>query len=278
MPTVSSATTVLCLGSTGIARPTQRRTQDGERHVQHPGQEHGQAVVHAGDDPLALDDGLGQRRERVLEQDDVRDRASRLAAALHRDAQLRLLERQDVVDAVADHGDPLAVLAQRADQACLERRRHAPEHRPRPDRLGQLGVVHRLQLQARDGLAVQAQPDLAGERGHGHRVVARDELQGHARIGEAGQGGACVRAGSAPGARARPSAPGRRGSVAWSSASNRDALAPRAAARTARPAGPGRPSRRPAGPSPHGRRPRARGAGQGPPAPPARGLRRGRRH
>ena len=70
-------------------------------------------------------------------------------------------------------------------------------------------VVHRLQLQSRDGLAVQAQADLPGERRHGHRVVARDELQGHAGIGEPGQGRRVRPGGSAPGAPAPPSAPGR---------------------------------------------------------------------
>ncbi len=41
--------------------------------------------------------------ERVVRQDDVRDAASRLAAALHRDPEVRLLQREDVVHAVADH-------------------------------------------------------------------------------------------------------------------------------------------------------------------------------
>ena len=46
-----------------------------------------------------------ERRERVIGEDDVRHAPGRLAAALHRDPQVRLLERQHVVHAVADHRD-----------------------------------------------------------------------------------------------------------------------------------------------------------------------------
>ena len=195
MPTVSSATTVLCLGSTGIARPTSDGAQDGERHVQHPGQEHRQAVVHARDDALALEDRLGQGREGVLEQHDVGDRAGRLAAALHRDAQLRLLERQDVVDAVADHGHPFAALAR---SAATRRALSDGGTRPNTERVRD-GLRQRRRRpccsssRPGDRLPVQAQPDLAGERRHGHRVVTRDELERHARVREAGERGACVR-------------------------------------------------------------------------------------
>ncbi len=126
------------LGIDGHRQPQQRRAEDGQRHVQHARQEHGEAVMHARDDPLALQDRLRQCREGVLEQHDVGDRAGRLAATLHRDAQLRLLQRQDVVDAVADHGDPFAALAQGAHETGLERRRHPPEHGPGAHGLGQL--------------------------------------------------------------------------------------------------------------------------------------------
>ena len=86
-----------------------------------------QDVVHAVDDPLALAEGVGERGERVLHEDEVADAAGGLAAALHGHGDVGLLERDDVVDAVADHRDVAPAVAQGLHEVLLLLGRDAAE-------------------------------------------------------------------------------------------------------------------------------------------------------
>ena len=91
----------------------QRRGVDGLRHV-----EAAEAVDVPGDAP-ALGDRARQPRELVLQQDDVGDALGDLAARAHRHRHPRLLQRGDVVDAVADHRREPARARERRDQRLL---------------------------------------------------------------------------------------------------------------------------------------------------------------
>ncbi len=80
----------------------QDRQQD---RVDGLGEEQGGDAGDVADDPAALGDHRRQRREAVVEQHDLRDRAGGLGAGAHRHTDVRVLQRQHVVDAVAGHRD-----------------------------------------------------------------------------------------------------------------------------------------------------------------------------
>ncbi len=77
---------------------------------------------HPVDDAAAFRDGLRQHREPVAEKDEIGDRARGAATTLHRDAELRGADREDVVHAVADHRDVAAAGAERANDPRLHAR------------------------------------------------------------------------------------------------------------------------------------------------------------
>jgi hypothetical protein len=82
----------------------QGRGVDGLRHVEPP------EAVDVARDPPSLGDRVRQPRELVLQKHDVGDALGDLAAGTHGDGQAGLLQRRDVVDAVADHrGEAAAV-------------------------------------------------------------------------------------------------------------------------------------------------------------------------
>ena len=130
------------------------------------------ALVHGGDD----------RGEVVVEQHHLGGLLGRLGAlAPHGDADVGLLERRRVVDAVAGHRDDGAVGLQRAHDAQLVLGAGAGEHlglrgqRPR--------ARHRpacVELGAGDDVRRVGQAELAGDRGRGGGVVAGDHLHGDA--------------------------------------------------------------------------------------------------
>ena len=94
-----------------------RREEDQEPGVDRLGQVQAAEAVDVARDPPALADRARQHRELVAQQDDVGDALGDLAAGAHRDREVGLLERGDVVDAVADHRRVAAALAERADRA-----------------------------------------------------------------------------------------------------------------------------------------------------------------
>ena len=175
MPTVNSVITEAFRRSTGnVPRTRDEMIEQPQR--QDAGQEHAQDVLHPVEDPLALADRGGQGAERVVEQDEVRDAARRLAAAAHRDREVAALERQDVVDAVTGHRDVVAGVAERPDDALLHVGRDAPEDRGPLDGWRELDVVERVQLRPGDDARLVIEAGLARQRRDRVRVVARDDL------------------------------------------------------------------------------------------------------
>src|SRR5438067_9604111 len=80
-------------------------------------------------DGAAALDGVGQRREIVFEQYDVRDAARGLpAGASESDADIRRAQRRRVVDAIADHCDDPPAALQLFDQLQLLPRRTPREY------------------------------------------------------------------------------------------------------------------------------------------------------
>ena len=106
-----------------------RREQDQEAGVDRLGQIEAPEAVDVAGDPAPLGDRARQHRELVAQQDDVGDALGDLAPGAHRDGEPRLLERRDVVDAVADHRREPAALGERADQRLLLLRRDPAEDR-----------------------------------------------------------------------------------------------------------------------------------------------------
>ena len=70
-------------------------------------------------DPTAFRYDRRQACEPRVEQHDLRCASSRRRSRTHRDTEVGLLQRQHVVDAVADHPDGVAVLLQRGDDGEL---------------------------------------------------------------------------------------------------------------------------------------------------------------
>ena len=127
-------------------------------------------------DAAPLGDRSRQHRELVAQQDDVGDALGDLTAGAHRDREPRLLERRDVVDAVADHRREAAALGERADQRLLLLRRDPAEDGVAKRRLGEPALVVR-QVGAVDDGRVAGNPDRLRDRGHGLARVAGDQLQ-----------------------------------------------------------------------------------------------------
>ena len=108
-------------------------------------------VVNAAAQPNGVDDGT----EIIIQQDNRRCFARNIRSALaHRDADMRRLERRRVIDPVSGH---------RNDFACGLVGIHDPQflfgHDPREhghiiEKLGESGVVHRLQLRACQHFAI----------------------------------------------------------------------------------------------------------------------------
>ena len=73
--------------------------------------------MHRVHDALALLEGRGQRPERIVQQHHVGHTARCLGAAMESDAQVGALEREHVVDTVADHGHVVTLLPQDMHQA-----------------------------------------------------------------------------------------------------------------------------------------------------------------
>ena len=100
----------------------------------------------------------------------------------HRHADVGLLERRRVVDAVAGHRHDVAVALQRVDDPQLVLRRHARVDRRPPRRLGHAVIVERRQLGAGHGARrPSAEAEVAGDRRGGERVVAGDHHDPYAR-------------------------------------------------------------------------------------------------
>ncbi len=96
------------------------------------------------------------------------------AGEAHRHPNVRLLQRRRVVDAVAGHGDHVALVLERAHDPDLMFRRDAGEDGDALDAFVEFRVRQRVDLGAAQDLA--RQPQLARDGGGGEHVVAGDHL------------------------------------------------------------------------------------------------------
>ena len=111
------------------------------------------------------------------------DRLARLAALAERDPEVGALDREHVVDAVADHCDVMAGLLKGPENQSFLIRRHPSEHAPSSDQLGR--VRRRIQFLSRDRrLLTERRPEPADRRPDGLGVVAREDLEGDSLPGQ----------------------------------------------------------------------------------------------
>ena len=106
----------------------------------------------------------------------------------HGDAEVRLLDGERVVDAVAGHGNHVVLRVQRLHDGPLLGGQHTSQHIDVLKHAGQL--VHVLGQRAgvhRHRLAVAGEPDLAGDGADRHRIVAGDHTATHSLFAEPGQ-------------------------------------------------------------------------------------------
>ena len=165
----------------------ERQQHDAEQHRERRGvgglgEEQHRDALDVRDDLPPLGDDTRELREPAVEQHDPGDRLRRGRARVHGDADVGLLDRQRVVDAVARHRDRVAAALQGGDDVLLLRRRDATEHQVLLERLAELVEVGGQLARVEPRRGVHA--DLARDRRDGLRVVARDDAHGHALLGE----------------------------------------------------------------------------------------------
>ena len=115
-------------------RQSRNRYVDGER----VGHRLVQVGGHASPEPYCGHDGS----EVIVEQHEIRCFARHVGTAFaHGDADVRALQRRCVVDAIAGHGDDLAVGLQRVDDAKLLFRHHARKDVDPVDTAAELGIA-----------------------------------------------------------------------------------------------------------------------------------------
>ena len=118
----------------------------------------------------------GTTAKSFAHEHEIGDRARHLRARALRDREPRLLERGHVVHAVADHRHVAPVGGERLDDRALALGRDAADRRRRHERLAQRGRLGRERLAVeRRGRSGDAR--VAGDRAHGRRRVAREDLQ-----------------------------------------------------------------------------------------------------
>ena len=178
------------------------RHDDGdERGVDGLGQEQGGDALGVGHDTPPLSHDPGKGRELSLEQHQARHRLGGRRSVAHGDAEVGVLERQGVVDAVPGHGDDVPSGLQCPHQCPFLLGSDASQDTGTLNRVGQaLQVLLRLLPAARSGrqgtcvqndeLAAVGRGDsgLAGDRGHGLGAVPGDDLGVDALPAEVGQG------------------------------------------------------------------------------------------
>ena len=123
-------------------------------------------------------DRARQHRELVAHQDDVGDPLGDLASGSHRHGEPRLLQRRDVVDAVADHRREAPAVGERPHQRLLLLRRDPAEDRVSLRGEGDPGPVVG-QVGPLDHAGVVGNPDPLCDRGDGLPGIAGDQLQVH---------------------------------------------------------------------------------------------------
>ena len=154
-----------------------------DRGVEGLGEEDVGDALDVAQDPAALRDDMRHDRELVVEKHELGDRAGRRGPRAHRDAEVRLLEREDVVDAVTGHGDRAVAQVQGSHHGLLLARGHATEDAVLVHRIGQLlrilGEFTRI-----DGIIRTGHAGLRGDGSDGRGVVAGDDLDGDVLLEE----------------------------------------------------------------------------------------------
>ena len=146
-------------------------------------------------------DRLDDRREVVVGEDHRRGLLRDLGAGdAHGDADVGLLERRRVVDAVAGHAHDVPLALEDVDEPHLLLGRHAGDDADLVDLAVGLLVAELGELRAGDGAALDA--ELARDRRGGDRVVAGDHP--HLDAGRVRRGDRGLRGRRAAGRRCRP--------------------------------------------------------------------------
>ncbi len=182
------------MASSGSATAATRRGKaDSAR--EHDAQEHGQHLAHVGRQEVAQElADVGEDGTAVAHRCDDggeivvgEDHARRLlrdfgAGDPHRDADVGFLQRWCVVDAVAGHGDDVAVLLQRLHDAQLVVRRHARVHRRRAHSGGERRIVHGIELDSGERLSASSHDaEVGSDANCGPRVITGDHEDANAR-------------------------------------------------------------------------------------------------
>jgi AraC-like DNA-binding protein len=124
-------------------------------------------------------------QEALLEQDDVGGFLGDIDRGVDRDTDIGGLERRTIVDAVAEEPDHMTLEVERADDSLFLARRKLCEHGGAVSKLGELAVVHLLDLTAEQHHAridLHFAADFAGD----DFIVAGQDLDLHALFGECG--------------------------------------------------------------------------------------------
>src|SRR5262249_47127856 len=137
-------------------------------------------------DAAALADHVGEGREAVVQQDDLGDGPGGAAARAHGDAEVGVLEGEDVVDAVSGHGDGVAARLEGLDHVAFLLGGAPSEHRVAVD--GLLDVAG-CEVAGVVGLVGAGDAEGPGDRPDAGRVVAGDDLDGDALLPEVGDRG-----------------------------------------------------------------------------------------
>ena len=134
----------------------------------------------------ALHDPVGEHAEVLLEQHDVRGVLGDVGGGFDRDADVRGVQRDRVVDAVAEERDVGAGAPGELDDARLLVGADAREHRRVGDRRGQRLVVEPRRAPAPVRTPSTVDAEVAADLGGDGAVVAGDHLHRDAELGELG--------------------------------------------------------------------------------------------
>ena len=163
--------------------PDDRRDEQAQHLRDVGGEQELDCLLDVGEDLSALFHRADDGGEVVVREHEIRRALADVRARdAHADADVRALDGGRVVDAVARHGDHLALALIGGDDPHLVLGADAREDGILLDGGGKLLVTHLVQIRAEDDLVPFAQDaDVGGDGGRGVDVVARDHDGTHAR-------------------------------------------------------------------------------------------------
>ena len=158
-----------------------------QRRVHGLGEEQVRHALHVADHPAAFAHHRRQRLEAAVQQHQLSHGPGGRRAGPHGDADVRFLQRQHVVHAIAGHGDHVAPALQSRDHRLFLVGLHAPEDRGGLEHRGEIFLVVRERTRVHR-LAHVFHAGRPGHRADRNGVVARDHLDGDTLLVEVGQG------------------------------------------------------------------------------------------